>query len=193
MSSDFRIHVPRFTGDVRVPFDVIVTGDAPVAGSHQIQAIVNGSQIGRFKIENMGNAKATIIWLEESDWGLHAKFGALYNLLYSDQNSNNFTANIAVSKAPSIQFAALNNQQRFSIDGNAYRFITTQIADIGPITYGDTFQLGIVGLGSIAYIANEADLGYDANLDGKIAGNTILLPVGTIGSFPVQLGTVEKQ
>lgn len=178
-----------------VPFLVNVTGDAPAPNSKQTQTILDGSEIGRFKIENTGNATATIMWVHEYDKGSHTGRTTRWWLKYSNQNNLDYTANTAVADFGNVQFDDLRKSGKtFDINGgHSFRYITTGIKDLGMSTYGDTFQIGVFAVGDIKYTATEADLGYDANLDGQLSGNTIPLPVGSTKQFPIELGTLEKQ
>lgn len=160
-----------------VPFNVSITGDSPSAGSSLTQAVIAGTQIGRFKITNNGNAKITINGIKFTDSGSHSGATTSYSLKYSDQNSTNYTQNTASStQANSVDFSALSTQGTpFTIDGGAYRFVTVSILTPGATITGDNFQLSIAAIGDVQYTALETDLGYDAKNNGNLSDTSFTL------------------
>jgi hypothetical protein len=99
---------------------ILITADAPVpAGSSVTQAILRGTQLGRFKVTNMGWVKATVEKIALADYGTHTGTSTLFDLVYSDQNSTNYTQN-SVGTQNNLIF----NNTSISIDGGAYRYIT---------------------------------------------------------------------
>jgi len=159
------------------PFSVSITGDAPAAGSSVTQAIAAGTQLGRFKITNSGNAKVTITGLRITNGGTTPMGTPTFNLKYSDQNSSNYTANTASSSqvmnvaSSTIDFSSLGTSggsSSFTIDGGSYRYVTVSLQTATGVAAGDSFSLSIASVGDVTYTANELDLGYDATNDGAV-------------------------
>lgn len=167
-----------------VPFNVTITGEAPASGSVQTQFVGNGTQLGRFKITNNGNAKVEIRNMKFVDHGSHTGT-IVYKLTYSDQNSTNYTAYTA-SSSTSVDFGDLSTY--FSIDGGAYRYITVSVSQISGSMSGDTCRLSVNKLGDITFGVKEIDLGYDGDGDGFLNSGIYMLPVNGTPS----LGTIVK-
>jgi|GEM_PF-3786742 hypothetical protein len=172
-----------------VPFNVVITGDSPSAGSSQTMTILSGTQLGRFKITNNGNAKVTITDLKFTDNGTHTGTPT-YKLRYSNLNSNNYTANIVSGTFSSVDFSNLSLSP-LTIDGGTYRYVAVTINTLGGAISGDSWQLAVTKLGDIKYSVSETDLGYDANGNGSIMDTIFSLPV-SLGNIPT-LGQLIKQ
>jgi hypothetical protein len=172
------------------PFSVLATADAPTAGSSVTQAVLAGTQLARIKLTNNGSAKVTINGIKFTDSGSHTGTTTTYKLLYSDQNSSNYTQNTASSTMGSVDFTNLSSQgTTFTIDGGAYRFVTVAINTLGSSVAGDSYQLSIASIGDIRFVAAESDLGYDSNNSGSLSGNS-----GTLyGDGKPTMGTLVKQ
>lgn len=162
---------------------ILITADAPVpAGSSVTQAILRGTQLGRFKVTNMGWVKATVEKIALADYGTHTGTSTLFDLVYSDQNSTNYTQN-SVGTQNNLIF----NNTSISIDGGAYRYITVVLKDLGGSVSGDSYGLYVHPGITSTFSALEYDLGFDYTLDGDLNDTAY----GEIQGKPV-LGAVVK-
>ncbi|OGH69204.1 MAG: hypothetical protein A3I29_03435 [Candidatus Magasanikbacteria bacterium RIFCSPLOWO2_02_FULL_44_11] len=166
-----------------VPFQVVVTGDAPASGSSYTQAVLSGTQLGRFKITNFGSSLVFVTKATLADKGSHS--GSMsYRLYYSDQNSSNYVANTAAVASDSMDFGDLSVQ--VPIDGGSYRYFTVAVYS-SAASSGDSWQVA-VPVGAVSYMTEEADLGYDGNGTGSLQGR--IYGLSCDGS--VTLGTIFK-
>jgi hypothetical protein len=152
-----------------------------------------GTQLARIKLTNNGSAKVTITGVKFTDSGSHTGSTTTYKLMYSDQNSSNYTQNTASSThSNSVDFrnlGTIGTGSTFTIDGGSYRFITVAINTIGSSVAGDSYQMSIASIGDIRFVAAESDLGYDSNNSGSLSGNS-----GTLyGDGKPTMGTLVKQ
>lgn len=180
------------------PFSVSIAGDAPTGGS-QTQAIAVGTQVARFKVTNNGTSKVTLTDLKFTNNGSTGATALTMKLYYSDQNSTNYTQNIASSSqvftgltTSTLNFFNLGSSggsSSFTIDGGAYRYVTVVINSATGLTAGDSFQFAVSSLGDVKYSVAETDLGYDGNLSGGLSGSISNLIVDGKPS----LGTLVKQ
>ncbi len=153
------------------PFSVTMSPDYPSSGSSQTLAIINNSPIARFKITNNGTAKISLERIAFTDLGTHTGNTTLYSLKYSHQNSSNSPVNTAIaSNNDGLNFNL--PEDKITIDGGAYRYITVSIANIGGAVSEDAWQLSIKPIDNVWFSALEADLGYDANGSGTLSGKT---------------------
>lgn len=167
-----------------VPFTVMVMGDAPASGSSVTQAVLSNTQLGRVKVTNYGGARIMMNKLFFTDNGFHSSSAMTYKLWYSDMNTTNYTQNPAVLSQSRPQFTT-----GFSIDGGAYRFASVGVDSASGLATGDTFQLSVQKLGDFTYSAQEIDLGYDGNGNGRLT-DTI---TGLYAEGKPNLGTISKQ
>lgn len=165
------------------PFSVFATANDPTANSSITRAVVRGSPLARIKIANNGSSKITMTGIKFIDNGSHTGNSTAYDLLFSDQNTNNFVA--VSSSVENLDFKNMS----IGIDGGAYVYLTVSIASLGGAASEDVWQMGVASLGHITYITSEADLGYDANGSGTISGNSATIYADGIPT----LGTVIKQ
>jgi hypothetical protein len=163
---------------------ILITADAPVpAGSSITQAVLRGTQLGRFKVTNMGWVKATVEKIALADYGTHTGTSTMFDLVYSDQNSSNYTQNSVGTQQNNLIF----NNTSISIDGGAYRYVTVVLKDLGQSTSGDSYGLYVHPGITSTFSATEYDLGFDYNLDGNLDDTAY----GEIQGKPV-LGAVNK-
>lgn len=155
---------------------VFITGEYPRVNDVFTQTISSGSHIARFKITNAGNTAITITSLDITDNGTHWGTSTTLKLYFSDENSTNFTANVAATGSDDTSFLSLANGG-FVVNGGSYRFVTVAIDRVGNMLSGDFFNLSIDSLGDVKYSVNESDLGYDANGNSTIAETISNLPV----------------
>lgn len=170
-----------------MPFDVMVTGDMPSAGSLTTQTVTVGTTLGRFKLTNNGSAVITLTNVKFTDIGLHTGTATRYTLYTSNQNSSDYTANtIKTSTMDSVDFGAITP---IIIDGGAYRYLTVQISQLGAVS-GDSFRLAVASLGDFKYSVAESGLGYSGNpsTDQDLFDNITGLYVN---GTPI-LGTIAK-
>lgn len=170
------------------PFNVMVSADAPLSYSTIVQAVLAGTQLARVKIQNNGNSKVAISFMNFADYGMH-QGQVNYSLKYSDQNSTNYTANTAIASSGNTYYTLEELGKQFEIDGGAYRFVTISVASLTGSQTGDSWQFGMPNLGMVQFTAKEVDLGYDADLSGTLSGST--KPI--MAESNLQLGTVVKQ
>jgi len=150
-----------------VPFSVVVTADYPSTGSTVNSSVGSGTIIARFKVQNNGSAQVTVTNATFSDSGSNSTTADRYDLKYSSQNSNDYTANSATSSATSVAFGSLTNS--FTIDGGSYRYISVTVsAGTGGLSIGDAFNLAVASLGDLKFSVTESGLGYDADQDSAL-------------------------
>jgi|GEM_PF-4803825 hypothetical protein len=173
-----------------VPFNVTITAEAPSPGSSQTQYVGAGTPTGRFKVVNYGTAQIGIPGPKYTDICVHTGNTTTNGLKYSDQTSNNYTANTACVSNGSVDFSGVNGGAPiFSIDGGAYRYLTTTIKDIGGAVSGDCWELTVAKLGDATYCVIGYDLGYAPKGDGDYTQTVCGLPMNGRPS----LGVIVKQ
>lgn len=154
-----------------VPFSVVVATDYPTNGSTVNSSVGANTIVGRFKVTNNGSAQITLTNATFTDSGSNSTTADRYSLLYSTQNSNDYTTNTATSAASTVGYGALTNT--FTIDGGAYRYLSNTVsAGTGGLSVGDSFTLAVASLGNLTYSVTEASLGFDGNQDGDL-GDTV--------------------
>ena len=169
-----------------MPFPVVITGDAPSSGNAFTQVVGNGTQLGRFKVTNYGNAPIALNVLGLTDNGMQSGASTQYSLSYSDEDSSNYLAYKAVNAQSDVFF--MNFSAPVTINGGAYRYFTVSIANIGTAQGGDSWNLGVSALGNVKYSVTENNLVYDGNGNGNLLDTINLFADGK-----PTLGTIVKQ
>ncbi|MBU1038702.1 hypothetical protein KKC17_00465 [Patescibacteria group bacterium] len=169
-----------------VPFGVVVSAFEPT--SSVTQTVVAGTAIGRFKVQNNGNAQITLTNVKFTDSGTHTGTDARYTIYASSENSGDYTTNsLEVSATDTLDFAALTAST--AINGGAYRYLTVTLSTATSVVSGDSFALSVASLGDLKYSVTEAGLGYDGTQDGDLADTITSLYV----DGKPTLGTMSKQ
>ena len=151
-----------------VPFTVVVSADYPSTGSTVNSSVGANTIIGRFKVQNNGSAQVTLTHATFADSGSNSTTADRYSLLYSTQNSNDFTANTATSAAINVGYGSLTTT--FTVDGGSYRYLSNTIsAGTAGLSVGDSFTLSVATLGDLKFSVAESALGYDGNQDGDLS------------------------
>lgn len=170
------------------PFSVLVTGEAPSAGSSQTQTVTAGTTIGRFKITNNGAAKITLTAVKFTDNGSNSANNEVYGLYASDENSSNYTGTLLATSTDSVDFGAGLN---LTLNGGAYRYLTVTVhSNVSGLVAGDNWNLSVASLGDLKYSVADSDLGYDGNIDGNPTSGT---STGLRVDGRPALGTIVKQ
>lgn len=166
------------------PFNVIASADAPTLD--QTESVLTGTQIGRIRVFNNGIAKVTVSGINFTDTGSHTGTLTTLRLFYSDQNSDNYTGNVAVTSNQTTNFGGTG--ALFTLDAGAYRYVTVAIDSLGSSVSGDTYKLSLAKFGDLSYWVNETDIGYDATGEGILLN--IVKGIRAEGVFA--LGTITK-
>ncbi len=168
-----------------VPFVVAVSAEYPTIDL--IHPVSTGTVLARVKVMNFGNAPVRMDRFQFTDFGIHSGAGTTYNLWYSDQNSTNYTQNLAQGNSAGLYFNSFASSA-FVIDGGSWRYVTVTLNLIAASS-GDKWQLSVAKLGDVTYTVAETDLGYDGDADGKLI--TVMGGLFTTG-LPT-FGTITKQ
>ncbi|MEK7543088.1 MAG: hypothetical protein AAB503_02190 [Patescibacteria group bacterium] len=170
------IGTPFVSGITRVvPQKVVIEAVSPKTAT--TIGTASGQIVGVFKVTNNGNAPISIgKSVRFSNAGVSKKIAfALYVSAMggSSSDSETYIASASINDASStIDFNIGSLQKESSVDvdciinGGTHRYLT--IKTNGTAENNNTFQLSVSALGNISYKISEADLGYDANLDGDL-------------------------
>lgn len=156
-----------------VPFGVVVTADYPSNGSTVNSSVGANTILGRFKVQNNGSAQITLTNATFTNSGSNSTTADRYSIVYSTQNSSDYTANTATSSIGSDTSIGGALTNTFTIDGGSYRYVSVIIASgTGGLSVGDSWNLSVAALGDLKYSVTESALGFDANQDGDL-GDTV--------------------
>lgn len=131
-----------------------------------------GTQIAVFKITNNGTASirlGTSTTFKFAQSGNTTSTFDLYttasqNQSYTAANTKISTSSVATSGGYVTFDISTTSAADRTIDGGSYRYIVVKNAQL--MKSGDTAAFGVAALGDLTYQVDEANLGYDGNVDG---------------------------